>query len=261
MDSNNNMNDSVDNSVNDGIDNNVDEVIEENVAEFDKAELLGLPEDLTEPEVRLDLETPLEYAFIIAGIIGIIVTIAQIVDSADRNPGYIALSILFTIFAFYIRTQIDCTYIIDNMKRVLLYRRTIFGSISETHICNLCDIYSVAVQGKFVKTKNSSYCHYWVILILKSGEVIDVSNGSRDDSGFNVWKSFANKLAEHFEVPFFESDCGNGVKVTPNQYGGKLTVDSFELKQAPVSLAWILLVVLIIIMGIGISFYMMSFGR
>lgn len=194
----------------------------EDIQDVDDIIFAGIPEDLSLPEVRMDTETFLETFLVIAGLVGIIATIAMVVDPADRNLLYIGLTLILTVLSFYTRSQVDCTYIIDNMKKVILYRRTIFGSTTNTHICSFSDIYSTAVRGKFVQNKSSSYWGYEVIIVLKSGEVVSVTSRYNHDKGFDACNTFAENLAEHLEVNLFEGAPQQGVKVIFDENSGKV---------------------------------------
>lgn len=199
---------------------------------------------LMDTEVRLDVETPLEWFFIILGIAGIIATIAQIADPADRNPMYILGGIATTVFSFYARSNIDCTYIINNMMKILYYRRTIFGYTTENPVCNFSDIHAVTVQGHYKSQKHGGHWDYWVVLILKSGKTIDVSDSCRHNDGFKTSSVFAEELATHFDVIFFAGEPEQSVTVALNPQTGKVEVSLLD--KSTVSPILILLFILLV---------------
>jgi len=223
--------------------------------EYDEIMFASIPKDLTKPEVRLDLETPLEWFFIIAGIIAIIFTIGQIVDSADREPLYIVTGILAAVGSFYLRSQTDCTYILDNMKRVFLYRRTILGMTKEMHVSNFCDIHTVAVQTKYTKTKHSGYWSYNVIMILKSGEIIQVTSSFNHDKALQVCNDFAEDLADHLDVEFVEGEAKQVLEISVNEQDGNLKIVHGDIKGNDTVPMYILVIMLIILLALSVPFF------
>jgi hypothetical protein len=194
--------------------------------EHEKDQSANRAKDQTAAEIRMDINTPLEWFFLIAGLLGLITLIALLVSpSHEQLLPYTTLAVIFTVLSFYTRVNIDCTYIIDNSERVILYRRTIFSYVSNRHIANFSDVHSVAVPGKRTRVKGVTYWGYKIILILKSGEVITIKDGYMDSKGFEAAGILAKALATHLESDFFKGVEDKAVEVTVNPGSGKLNLN------------------------------------
>lgn len=213
------------------------------------SEFPGLPHDLSTPEVRLDLESPLEIALIIVGLVGIAVTIGLIANYGPDHLYYIPLSLVFTVFVFYLRFQTDCTYILDNAKQVFLYRRTILGFGSDTHVCSFSEVQCVAAPGEYIKTKHGGFWNYYIVLVLRSGEMITLTSGYNGSRALDACNYYGKMLAEHIGTEFFRGENEKGIGAQYDERKGIVSVSyndgqSFVKKRNTFIIGFVILTVL-----------------
>lgn len=191
-------------------------------------ELSGLPGDLSTPEVKIACDSLLEAAFVICGIIGIALTIGQVIEYSSLNVLFLLLSIMFSVSAFYLRSQTDCSYIISNEKKVILYRRSIMGTDTDTHLCSFSDVAFVAVSGGINISAKSRSWSYPIVLILKSGNIIPLTSGTPGYGALEASNYSGKQFADHLGAEFFPGEEEKGIRVDCDEKSGALEVTYIE---------------------------------
>jgi len=144
---------------------------------------------------RLDPDTFWETFFQWSGVIAL--GLAMILGSPKHGPTnwqvmkvFCPLALLFSS----LRIFTDCTYVLDNANRVLLYSYSVFGLTATYQVCSFSEISSVGVAAKYHSTKHGHYYTYSTVLSVPGGGCVKVS---QEDRGFLTVHGFAHILAEH----------------------------------------------------------------
>ncbi len=140
---------------------------------------------------RLDLETPLE-KFLSYGT-------GLFLCSLIFLPGLYLYILPISLLFLLTRLFVDCTYILDNERRLLLYYRSIFFISSTWKICNFNQIESVEIVATPASEKLSSKEEYAVMLVLPNKTSIRVSD---EDDDYNMVAGLGRQIAEHVDAKF-----------------------------------------------------------
>ncbi len=101
--------------------------------------------DVTEEYSRLDLNITLEQFLTFSAVA--MMGIATAVASTSEGPVDWILIRYFTgsaLFLMFVRMFVDCTYVLDNTRSLLLYSRSIFGITRTWKICEFSEVCSDA---------------------------------------------------------------------------------------------------------------------
>lgn len=148
---------------------------------------------------RLDIDTMLEN-FITA--LAIFVLLAGILFGL-RGPikqfdwQSIQLGLFLSTILMFVRMFIDCTYVLDNRSRLLLYSRSIFGFTSTWKICEFSEIVSLGISAEKEETDSGQSIAYSIVLELPTHTCIAVSEPETD---FDKVDGYATVMATHLET-------------------------------------------------------------
>lgn len=155
------------------------------------------------PYTRLDLDTPLEKTFQWLSVAALF--IGFITGFPKHAPPRWDLVQTFFPAAFLLmlaRMFVECTYVLDNGTRTLLYARTVLGITSTWRICDFAEIRRVGIRGERHEHKGSVWWTYAIILELPGGTRVQVSDSEK---GFRRAVGTARCLAEHLGVPLAQA--------------------------------------------------------
>lgn len=160
------------------------------------------------PHTRLDLDTPLEKTLQIGSLV--IFILAFCIGFPKHGP--IRWGVLQTLFPTSLlmmltRMFVECTYVLDNQLRCLLYSRSIFGIVTTWRICDFDAIRRVGIRGERHEHKGSVWWTYAIMLELPVSR-IQVSEPTKN---FRQAVGTARCLAEHLGAELAEA--------RPNQVG------------------------------------------
>ena len=180
---------------------------------------------------RVDLDTPLE-SFCLGAAIGSGLASIPVLFTGDMLLFINAAMICF--IASMIRWSVDCTYFINGEKREIDYSRSIFGMESREVVCRYEDVHAVAVDsGRRVakrrtgvrtplghSTNRTRHWVYWVVLVLRDGRVIQVSDKHQDDVG--IANRRAKWISEEVGAPLVEGRAEESLDISFS--GGNVTI-------------------------------------
>ena len=167
------------------------------------------PLEFSKPFTRLDLDSSLEYvvqilALVLLGI-AVMIAIPRTHGGSSAPPvGAFARAtrvIPFAMAVYFARFFLDCTYILDNRDRRVLYRRSFFGMGTTYLVASFDDIEWISVGG-MATSSGSNYSRfpgtiswtYRVFMGLKNGSAFPVST---PQSSYGEVANLATSLAEH----------------------------------------------------------------
>ena len=198
----------------------------------------GKPVDLTQPTARLDFESPLELTFLVIAIISGIGVIPLIFVPIPKY--WLLLPLSLCAFSVFLYKNTDCTYLIDNMRKNIEYSRSFFGSETKYTICRFDEVHCVTVNGKYIKTKHSSWWAYGVVIITTKGKVINVSDNEREALG--KANSNGKALAAHLRVDFQPGQRQRNVKVSYDAGLGQVNVE-----YVPHQIPWKIIIIALVV--------------
>lgn len=166
-------------------------------------DLWGRPVDLGARWVPLPLTTPLEKFLIGTMAVGFFVGFVTLIPPKHSRAGWappwqITLPALAVGAVFgFLAWAIDCFYLLDNRRQVLVFRRTFLGLASDTDVCGYGQIAIVTVLSTQKQTKHSSWWEYAVTLVTPREDLITITDWTRDLGTAN---HFGAALARHLAV-------------------------------------------------------------
>ena len=184
---------------------------------------------------RVDLNTPLEQ-FSLGLIIGFGLASFPVLFLSGKIWLF-EHALLATLIVGIFWWRLDCTYFINGEKKQIEYQRSILGIKSRKVVCKYEDVHSIAVdRGRRVIRKNSStaglfsspytlvHTAYWVVLILHTGKVIQVSNVFADK--YIKADEIARWLKNEIECPI--ESVGPTQKLNVSWVDGKIFIEAVE---------------------------------
>ena len=175
---------------------------------------------------RIDSETELEKFYVYSSITFLVVSIGAVIIEG-RPPSW-ALAQFCSVGAsllMLLRMFTDCTYVLDNENKLLLYSRSIFGFTKNWKLCQFDEVQCVGVNALYIKEKHSHYYNYSVVLKLPNDCSITVSSEKND---YRETERLAETLANHLETEFISSEPGTS-SFTPRY---------IEFPMTPVEIQW-----------------------
>ena len=164
--------------------------------------------DFKEPFTRLDptvsLENIISYlaiGFMVAG------TILMAYAEPEQDLELVKALSLIAVFLSITRIFTDCTYVLDNTRKILYYSFSILGFTSTYKVCHFAEIKRVGTEVTERRARSRSswvsnyYLTYTIVLEIENSICFKVS---REDNEYERTTNFAQRLAEHLEADFAE---------------------------------------------------------
>lgn len=147
--------------------------------------------------MRVDLNTPLENFVLFS----ILVTFSFFIASLRGffGPSFIFYSALLAIALSLVYWKLDCTYVLDNVSRIVYFFRRFGRFTSRRPICGYGDIECVATRGFRRNSKHSVSWRYDIVFVLKNGFIVPVSPTHNE---YDSAEKEARALARHVGAPF-----------------------------------------------------------
>ncbi len=162
----------------------------------------------TQKIIKLDYESPIEEVFNYGAIFGFIAALISIFVYFKHKQviaSYVAGGVLiFAIFCWISRKFIDCYWYLDIQKREIHYYGKYFIIENDLLYGKFNDIAGASVDCCYYSSKSSSYWSYCLILLLKKGSILKISDFKQEEfaSTHNQAQKIARKLnIEYFQVP------------------------------------------------------------
>jgi len=157
--------------------------------------------------VRLDLDTPLESGLNLMALLAFLFALMFSFESG----GLAVAAAAWAGLAGLLRMTTDCTYSLDNDREQLRYHRAFLGGQSEWAVAHFRDIHTVTVRGSRHSSKHGSWWEYRVAAVLRTGEVVDLTDSTRNS--VSVANSNGLALARHLGKPFVRGEEGYTLSV------------------------------------------------
>lgn len=166
------------------------------------------------PTTRLDLDTPLETFLQAAPVLLMTSTFVL---------GFLIFLWPLATLLLLMRLVVDCTYVIDNVRRELWYVTTVFGHRTRNFVCSFDEIESIGVSGVSAESKSGTSWTYTVVAQLSTAVRIQLSDPTTD---YRRAAGYARHLADHMGCNYAETQPGtSGIRPA----GGRLLIDAKPL--------------------------------
>ena len=194
--------------------------------------------DLTDDRVRLDFDSPLEFALVVIAVFSSFFIILIPLTLVSIN--WIAVPLSIFILSLALRYSVDCTYIIDNKLKRIDYSRSIWGSETVNTICQFAEINCVTLNCRFVVPSRNGVDDqadlsghiYNVVIVTNGGKLISAT----ENEGCSPEKAYetAQMFAEHFGTTCLKGQEKSRVIVSPHPtgVGVEVTFEEIELGMA-----------------------------
>ncbi len=159
---------------------------------------------LDRSEVRLDLETPLErwvFRLLVVALVGLAVSLVLGSGIASLVFG------VATLLAGGLVSTTDCTYVLDNRNRRLLYRRTVVGNSRDLLVAPISEVREVTVVAAEVADPGVAP-GYAPALLLASGDLVALLPVGLE-AGWLALRN-AKALAEFLGKPYRDGSLASG---------------------------------------------------
>ena len=146
--------------------------------------------------MRVDLNTPLEN-FVLFSILALFAVFIASLRGLFGLPYAVYSAFLIAILAV-VYSKLDCTYVLDNVSRIVYFFRR-FGRFARREpVCGYGDIDCIATRGFRLEGKSSVSWSYDIVFVLKNGSIVPVSStyGEYEDA-----EKDARILARHIGAP------------------------------------------------------------
>lgn len=227
-------------------------------------------------KIKLDLDTPLETLFNVLSVIGALSTIALIINIFYELEYYLRHNEILTRIVYILisggltyvfikcRLSTNNYYIVDNVKKSIVYNYEFFGNKKLEQVANFEDIKYVAIGGTRYEGKRKAIWLYYMYLITKDGNMITVSNAI-DESEIAENNKKVARLALIIGCEFIEGVAEKVLKVEKNSIGD-LIVKQVNYDEAPLHIStkiqntlqvtMVIIGIIALIVIIVIAFYM-----
>lgn len=184
------------------------------------------------PHLTMDLDSPLErfvrLGFIFMLCAWVIALLFLTVEGFPRNLWPVAAvpSLFLAMFAF-LYARLSCAWQIDPKLERIFFCRSIGDWEKRWPRHAFEDVAAVAVDARFWELKHGTRWEYVVILVLKDGTVLPVSDFEED--ALQTQNERARRYAEAMGVPLLVGRQGSSVHVYFDAFGERLHVEPIPL--------------------------------
>jgi hypothetical protein len=218
-----------------------------NDADFEWGLYLGAnAERLPGGRVKLELDTPLESAWMWLGLLAFLGLLGGAgVFFGQGEPAPLIVSAAALLAVVVMAKNTDNYYVLDREDRALLYRRQFFQSVAVKHVARFDEVFTVTVDGRKQSSKQGTWWEYCLVLVLKNADTIRVSDWS--ESSHASFNRAAESLAAHMQAPYKRSPMERALKVRRDRTSGQITV----LHEEPWNVGLLIAAVIFAILLVG----------